>query len=110
MREMVEVVHIDTAKCRECSGVHHNSPGSAVQANNILRPERGLSGSSGIVIDQGLLLLILTVGLIMLVVLVCLGDIWIRSHPRHPVSMVRGGSPRLQMLHSFVMNVSATCQ
>lgn len=95
MREMVEVVHIDTANCWGCSGVHHNPSGSAVQANNILRPERGLSGSpSGIVIDQGLLLLILTIGIIMLVALLCFGDIWIRSHPRHPVSMVRGGSPR----------------
>lgn len=90
----MEVVHIDNANCWECSGVHRTASGSAVQANSrVPRPGRGLSGSSGIVIDQGLLLIILTIGLIMLVVLLCLGDIWIRNHPRHPVSMVRGGWP-----------------
>lgn len=63
-----------------------SSKGGAVAATLHARAGRRLAGD--IVIDQGLLLIILTAGLVLVLAMLCCADIWLRNHPRHRLASV----------------------
>ena len=88
---------IDTAKFDRTLDCSNEGPEPS-WASQALRASRGLSVSrrldesnSGLVLDQGLLLVMVTVGLLLVVAGLCCLDVFLRKYPRSFDFLRRGG-------------------